>query len=222
MTTVQALQLMAATPRRRFSVGADVLPSSDMPRIDVFPVASSGKPNFGDTFNAPRVTPSGTRKHEGIDIFATEGTPVFAVVDGNVRFATNKLGGNVAHLTSADGTWYYYAHLSAYEPAEGGQRAVRAGDVIGYVGHTGNAVNTPSHLHFEAHPGNGVAVNPFEALKLVAPDGSFHKDSPTSPPSPPLHTLPPIAKGSSEGGFALAFGLGTAIVIGIGLSRRTS
>lgn len=221
---MQALQLMAATPRRRFSVGADVLPSSGEPRIDVFPVASSGKPNFGDTFNAPRNTPTGTRKHEGIDIFAAEGTPALAAVDGNVRYSTNTLGGNVAHLTGTDGTWYYYAHLSAYEPAEGTARAVRAGDVIGYVGHTGNAANTPPHLHFETHPNNGVAVDPFEALKLVAPDGSFHKGSPVSPPSSlPPHNLPSSAKREdSGGGFALAFGLGTAIVVGIGLSRRTS
>lgn len=130
-----------------------------------FPVDSSGKPNFGPTFGAAR----GTRTHKGVDIFAKEGTPVFATVDGIVSYSSNKLGGMTANLTGKDGTWYYYAHLSGYE---GEARTVLAGETIGYVGNTGNAINTPPHLHFEIHPHNGPAVDPFVALKEVAPAGS--------------------------------------------------
>ena len=134
--------------------------------LDVFPVDASGRPNFGPTFAAPR---PGGRTHNGVDIFATEGTPVRAVVPGSLNFSTNTLGGNVANLTGRDGTWFYYAHLQGYE---GTARTVAEGDVIGYVGRTGNASTTPAHLHFEAHPMNGAAVDPFAALVAVAPSGS--------------------------------------------------
>lgn len=132
--------------------------------LDAFPVG--GHPNFGPTFGAPR---PGNRGHQGVDIFAPEGTPVYAVTAGYVRHASNNLGGTVANLTGLDGTWYYYAHLSGYE---GEERQVQSGEVIGYVGHTGNAAQTPPHLHFEIHPDGGAAIDPFPALREAAPDGS--------------------------------------------------
>lgn len=130
--------------------------------LQVFPVESSGKPNYGDTFNARRAA----GPHGGIDIFAPEGTPVLAVDDGTVQHATNKLGGTVARLLTSDGTVYYYAHLSGYV---GEPRAVRAGEPIGYVGRTGNAKTTPPHLHFgEYPPGQGVGpVNPYDELRAA-------------------------------------------------------
>lgn len=83
------------------------------------------------------------------------GTPLVAVVGGAATMKTNALGGNVVWLTGDDGNKYYYAHLSAWE---GGTRSVSAGEVIGYVGATGNT--TANHLHFEIHPGGGAAINP--------------------------------------------------------------
>lgn len=126
----------------------------------VFPVDSSGSPNFGATFGAPRDGHS----HQGVDIFATEGTPVKAVVDGSVVYSENTLGGQTATLIGPDNTSYYYAHLSGYE---GAARSVRAGDVIGYVGRTGNASQTPAHLHFEIHPNRGDAIDPYDALMVA-------------------------------------------------------
>lgn len=119
------------------------------------PVA--GPNAFGDTWGAPR---PGGRTHQGVDMMSPKGTPLVAVVAGTVTMKTNALGGNVVWLTGTDGNKYYYAHLSAWE---GSSRSVGAGEVIGYVGATGNT--TASHLHFEIHPGGGPAVNPYPTVR---------------------------------------------------------
>lgn len=119
------------------------------------PVA--GPNAFGDTWGAPR---SGGRTHEGVDMMSPAGTPLVAAVAGSVTMKTNALGGNVVWLIGVDGAKYYYAHLSAWE---GGSRSVSAGEVIGYVGRTGNT--TANHLHFEIHPGGGSAVNPYPTVR---------------------------------------------------------
>ena len=88
-------------------------------------------------------------------MMSPSGTPLVAVVAGDATMRTNVLGGNIVSLMGVDGNRYYYAHLSAWE---GSSRSVSAGEVIGYVGATGDT--TANHLHFEIHPGGGAAVNP--------------------------------------------------------------
>jgi len=115
-----------------------------------------------DTFGAAR---SGGRKHEGIDIFAPEGTPIHAVAGGTiVQGFTNGLGGNVVRIQGDDGRFYYYAHLTpgSTDNLRVGQH-VSAGEVIGGVGHTGDAASTPNHLHFQVRQ-NGQWLNPFDFL----------------------------------------------------------
>lgn len=130
--------------------------------LRIFPVARVADVSFTSSFGAPR---SGGRSHEGNDIMAPDGTPLFAVDDGEARFGTDPLGGNIVNLFAPDGTRYYYAHLQAFENASPGmRRTVRAGETLGTVGRTGNAATTPPHVHFEVHPGNGPAVDPFPLL----------------------------------------------------------
>ena len=115
-----------------------------------------------DTFGAAR---SGGRKHEGIDIFAAEGTPIHAVAGGTVvQGFTNGLGGNVVRIQGDDGRFYYYAHLTggSTDHLKVGQH-VDAGQVIGGVGHTGDAAGTPNHLHFQVRQG-GQWINPYNFL----------------------------------------------------------
>ena len=117
----------------------------------------AGPNAFGHSFGDPR--PNG-RIHQGVDMMSPYGTPLVAVVDGFAQMKTNSLGGNAIGLKAANGDYYYYAHLSSWE---GPSREVQAGEVIGYVGHTGDT--SVDHLHFEIHPGGGAAVDPYDTLR---------------------------------------------------------
>ncbi|MDQ3913778.1 MAG: peptidoglycan DD-metalloendopeptidase family protein [Actinomycetota bacterium] len=119
----------------------------------------SGPVTFTDTFGAAR---SGGRSHEGVDMFAAEGTPVVAVADGVTFLVENvddDIGGVSLWIRDQRGNTYYYAHNAMNVVTADGVR-VRAGEVISFVGRTGNAYGTSPHLHFEAHPGGGEPVNP--------------------------------------------------------------
>ena len=126
--------------------------------LQTCPVA--GPHSFVDSWGAPR---SGGRTHEGTDIMASPGTPVVAAQSGSVRYGSSSLGGLSAYVYANNGDFTYYAHLSKFGPTSGG---VSAGDVVGYVGSTGNA-GSVNHLHFEYHPGNSGPVNPYHFLLEV-------------------------------------------------------
>ncbi|MES1946052.1 metalloendopeptidase-like membrane protein [Salinisphaera sp. C84B14] len=133
-----------------------------------FPVTGAAARDIGSGFGAPR--DGGSRKHHGVDIFAARGTPVTAVADGRVRTGTGGIGGKHVWLSSGmlgiGGARYYYAHLDAFNVESGD--SVSTGDVLGYVGNTGNARTTPPHLHFGIYTTFG-PVDPAPFLR-PAPD----------------------------------------------------
>lgn len=118
-----------------------------------------GQPrSYSDTFGAPR---SGGRSHTGTDILAPHGTPSYAYEDGIIsRLEGSSLGGISLYLEGASGASYYYTHLSGYAADASVGKTVSAGELIAYVGDTGNAAGI-SHLHFEVMPGGGASVNPY-------------------------------------------------------------
>jgi murein DD-endopeptidase MepM/ murein hydrolase activator NlpD len=132
----------------------------------VFPV--HGLASFTDTFGAARAV---VGWHHGEDIFAPIGAPVLAVAKGTVfSVGWNDVGGNRLWLRDTKGNEFYYAHLSAFSPLAVNGAHVQAGDVLGFVGNTGDAEATPPHLHFEIHPvdllalGYDGVINPYPYL----------------------------------------------------------
>jgi len=144
----------------------------------VVPVAGYPRRALTDSWGDARG--GGTRGHRGIDIMAPGGRPVLAVAAGRVeKLFQSRLGGTTLYLRSADGSWtYYYAHLSGYAAGVREGLAVRAGQVLGYVGDTGDAGAGNTHLHFSTtrmQPGEGwwqgQDVNPYPILAQDGPGG---------------------------------------------------
>jgi murein DD-endopeptidase MepM/ murein hydrolase activator NlpD len=124
----------------------------------LFPVPGLTARAAQSLFGAAR--DAGAREHEGVDIFASRGTPVVAVRSGLARVDTNALGGNVVWLRDGAGRrTFYYAHLDRW--ALRGTSLVSEGDVLGYVGNTGNARTTAPHLHFGIYEGGAIDPLPF-------------------------------------------------------------
>lgn len=148
--------------------------------ITRFPVAGAA------TFNR-EFDPS---KHKGIDIFAIAGTPIVAPDAGMLSGGQDPKGGTVFYLRTLDKTRTYYgAHLSAY--ADTGivlvPRIVQPGDLIGFVGNSGNAAGTSPHLHFEIRFA-GSPIDPYNELAAVAGPEHLH---PVAPGTPIPGTQPP-------------------------------
>ncbi|HEX6200545.1 MAG TPA: peptidoglycan DD-metalloendopeptidase family protein [Thermoanaerobaculia bacterium] len=182
-------------------------PEAQGPRLDrvvypmTFPVA--GEHSFSKDFGDPR---GRSRAHEGIDILAEKLTPVVAVADGTVRWMFDERGGEccAVSIVHDDGWRSRYIHLNNDTPGTDDGRGygiarglregsrVRAGQVIGYVGDSGNAEATVPHLHFELRRPDGTAVDAFASLRAaVADPRTGPPPRIAGPPVGPPADLPP-------------------------------
>ena len=154
----------------------------------VFPIA--GAAEYVDTYGAFRSDVPG-KWHHGDDIFAPLGTPVLAVASGTInRVGWEGIGGWRLWLRDNFGDEFYYAHLSGYAPTDFRSNQVRAGEVIGFVGNTGDAFTTSPHLHFEIHPrpllhlGYDGGVDPTSYLTHWVHLARVHAPAPARPTLP--------------------------------------
>lgn len=154
--SVQA-QLAKVRSKRNATLGITSVSVSAGENGMVFPV--SGSYYYSDTWGAAR---SGGRSHQGTDVMARRGTPLVAFTSGSIRMSTNGLGGKCVYITGDNGWTAYYAHMDSVSRSSG---RVKAGDVVGTVGDTGNARGTP-HLHIQLWK-NGALLNPYPILKAM-------------------------------------------------------
>jgi len=130
----------------------------------LMPIIDLKVSDIGDTWGAPRGE-NGERKHEGQDIFAPRGTPVFSATNGYVtRIISEKLGGNSVYVTGKGGIDYFYTHLDRFPKGLTVGDAVTTDTVIGFVGNTGNAETTPYHLHFGVYISRDEAIDPLPLM----------------------------------------------------------
>ncbi len=151
---------LAVHPHLRQAVRMARLLAAEPPAPLPVPVEGVEPGDLADTWGDPR---SGERRHQGIDIFAARRTPVLSTTRGVVaRRGTNPLGGRTVTIQGPGGWRHYYAHLQQY----GGQAEgdwVEAGEVIGFVGTSGNAPPGAPHLHYAIYTRDG-PVNPYPML----------------------------------------------------------
>ncbi|PPV09042.1 hypothetical protein XBLMG947_0695 [Xanthomonas bromi] len=169
---------VAAVPATAAAPAHTPMASTPAPGVDtstpgaglLIPVQGVGANQLQDTFTDAR---SEGRVHDAIDILAPTGTPVVAVADGTVeKLFTSDRGGLTVYQFEPDGKYcYYYAHLERYADGLAEKQSIKRGQVIGYVGSTGNANPAAPHLHFEIHRlgpekqwWKGEALNPYPVL----------------------------------------------------------
>jgi murein DD-endopeptidase MepM/ murein hydrolase activator NlpD len=142
----------------------------------VMPLKEISRKQITDTWHAPR---GSDRKHEGQDIFAALGTPIYSATSGYVyKVGEDNLGGHTVSVIGSGARIYYYAHLDSYAPNLSVGDRVTTRTLLGYVGSTGNANGTPPHLHFGVYAVDG-AINPLPLL-TDRPTESKKKDTKTA------------------------------------------
>ena len=158
-----------AAPASVTAAGSDATPAAGNARL-LIPVQGKVASDLSDTFTDAR---SQGRSHDAIDIMAAAGTPVLAVADGQVeKLFYSERGGITIYQFEPSGKYaYYYAHLQRYADGLAEKQAIKRGQVIGYVGSTGNASADAPHLHFaifelgpERRWWEGTAINPYPLL----------------------------------------------------------
>jgi murein DD-endopeptidase MepM/ murein hydrolase activator NlpD len=208
----EAQRIIDAVPRTGASDNAAlladlaVLEARGIPRAEVlrvglgrFPIA--GPARYSHDWLFPRYGP-GFRFHLGTDVFAAHGTPVRAPVDGVAESADGGLGGLTVKVFMPDGTYFYLAHLSGLVDGFTQGMAVRTGDIVGYVGDSGNARGGAPHLHLGIYPRGGPPVDPKPILDAFLGEARMRVplvieafEGATPRVEPPVAPLPAAAEG---------------------------
>lgn len=187
----------------------DTSVSAATKRTLTFPVV--GSVSFSSDFGAPRAG----HRHQGNDIIGRKGLPLVAAADGQVRWVISPETGTGLGfaIVDADGYEYWYLHVNndtpgtddgtsrgivAYAPDLYGGNPVVAGQLLGWMGDSGNAESTVPHLHFEIHTPGGPASDPYPSLRAA-----HHLGAPVTPPALPGEILP---YGTFRGGATVAIG----------------
>jgi murein DD-endopeptidase MepM/ murein hydrolase activator NlpD len=150
--TIVSATIMSATSVSAHGVPNPAPPTGQRGELSAMSCPVDGESSFIDDWGAGR---PGGRRHKGVDMVSDRGTPIVAALAGSAEFKNSRAGGKSVWLRTADGNKFFYAHLDGWA---GESRDVERGEVIGFVGSSGNARG--AHLHFEIHPG-GTPENPF-------------------------------------------------------------
>ena len=160
----RAAEAAAARANNNSSGAARSSAAAGLPAVTtrgvVCPVA--GNTYFIDTWGAAR---PGGRTHKGVDMSGASGTPLVAMNSGKVRLNWHSAGGRQVYVYSDDGNFYYYAHLSGYAAGLSNGDRVAKGELVGYMGATGNA--SVSHLHLGMGRIGGAYVNPYPTVRAA-------------------------------------------------------
>jgi len=155
-------QPFMASPRMLWDISR-----ASPPRELPVPVQGVRARQIADTFGAPRGT---DRTHQGVDIFARRGTPIASATGGIVvSVRDGGLGGKQVWVLGPGRERHYYAHLDDWAAELSAGQVVHPGDMLGYVGTTGNAQGTPPHLHYGIYGAQG-AYDPLPLFKAHAAD----------------------------------------------------
>ena len=150
----------------RYNTRYVTLLRQEMPKVLPIPVDGVMPAQLQNTWGEARY---GGRRHKGIDILAPRNTPIRSVTEGIVEIKGMRgLGGQVVTITGPGGYRHYYAHLEEYGPQVVGDW-VEAGEIIGYVGNSGNAAVSPTHLHYGIYAPSGGAINPYPYIRHGEP-----------------------------------------------------
>ena len=157
------LVLAGCNPRAVRQTAASVtLLRQELPRSLPVPVDGVAPARLVNSWGSAR---DGGRGHQGIDIFAPRGTPIRSTTEGVIESKGMRgLGGLVVTILGPGGYRHYYAHLEDLGPQAVGEW-VHQGEIIGYVGNSGNAAVSPTHLHYGIYAPSGRAINPYPFLR---------------------------------------------------------
>jgi murein DD-endopeptidase MepM/ murein hydrolase activator NlpD len=174
---INSVSRTGPTDNRAMVDGVAALEALGVPRDQAAAQVYAGFPIEGysrwvDDWLFPRYTGTTFRYHLGLDMFAAFGTPVRAPVDGVAQVSQSALGGMSVRVVENDGTGWYLAHLSGYAEGLVSGQTVTRGQVVGFVGDSGNASGGSPHVHLGYYPRGGAAAPPKPLMDAMVAEGA--------------------------------------------------